>query len=130
MRSRFNSARKPCSVDVDNNKVGGIDAGLLILLGVEQGDNEQKAKRRERIIHYRVFTDAEQNESKHRRQGLSDSGCSQFTLAADTRKGAVPVFERSSPSKQTLYQPFCDHIQSQGVHVETGQFGADASQFD
>ncbi|MEC9319610.1 MAG: D-aminoacyl-tRNA deacylase, partial [Pseudomonadota bacterium] len=47
-------------VDVDNNKVGGIDAGLLILLGVEQGDNEQKAKRlAERIIHYRVFTDAE-----------------------------------------------------------------------
>ena len=116
-------------VDVNNNKVGGIDAGLLILLGVEQGDNEQKAKRlAERIIHYRVFTDAEGKMN----QSLVDKGyptlvVSQFTLAADTRKGRRPSFSSAAhPSEaQTLYHVFCDHIQSQGVHVETGQFGAD-----
>ncbi|EAQ32605.1 D-aminoacyl-tRNA deacylase [Idiomarina baltica] len=116
-------------VDVNNNKVGGIDAGLLILLGVEQGDNEQKAKRlAERIIHYRVFTDAEGKMN----QSLVDKGyptlvVSQFTLAADTRKGRRPSFSSAAhPSEaQTLYHVFCDHIQAQGVHVETGQFGAD-----
>ena len=114
-------------VDVDNNKVGGIDAGLLIL-GVERGDNEQKAKRlAERIIHYRVFTDAEGKMN----QSLVDKGYPTLVVShyarADTRKGRRPSFSSAAhPSEaQTLYHVFCDHIQSQGVHVETGQFGAD-----
>ncbi len=65
-------------------------------------------------------------------QSLMDKGyatlvVSQFTLAADTRKGRRPSFSSAAhPSDaQHLYQVFCDHIKAQGVAVETGEFGAD-----
>jgi len=84
------------SVDVAGNAVGAIDHGLLVLVGVQKGDTEQKADRLlQRLLGYRVFPD----EQGKMNLSLKDT-CgglllvSQFTLAADTRSGMRPGFSR------------------------------------
>lgn len=117
------------SVTVEQQVVGAIDAGLLILLGVEHGDDQAKAdKLAERIATYRIFSDADDkmNESLLDQQ-LSALVVSQFTLAADTRKGRRPSFSSAATPAQAneLYQYFCQALERLGVPVQTGQFGAD-----
>lgn len=82
------------SVMVDNQLIGEIGAGLLVLLGVERGDDEQKAKRLcDKVLGYRVFSDEEGKMNLNVRQsGGSVLVVSQFTLAADTQKGMRPGF--------------------------------------
>lgn len=116
-------------VEVDHTTVGEIGAGLLILLGVEHADTEAKARKlASRIAAYRMFSDADgkMNESLLD-QGLSALVVSQFTLAADTRKGRRPSFSSAATPEQArqLYQVFCEALEEQGVKVETGQFAAD-----
>ena len=82
------------SVVVAGETVGAIDSGLLLLLGVEKNDDEQKAdKLLDRILRYRVFSD----DNGKMNLSLADTGgglliVSQFTLVADTRKGFAPQF--------------------------------------
>ena len=116
-------------VEVDHKTVGEIGAGLLILLGVEHADTKAKARKlASRIAAYRMFSDADgkMNESLLD-QGLSALVVSQFTLAADTRKGRRPSFSSAATPEQArqLYQVFCEALEEQGVKVETGQFAAD-----
>ncbi|MYD55013.1 MAG: D-tyrosyl-tRNA(Tyr) deacylase [Chloroflexi bacterium] len=116
------------SVSVDGAVVGAIDLGLLILVGVADGDSTSQAEALARkVAGLRVFADSEGrfNES------LLDVGgaalvISQFTLHADVRKGRRPSF--TSAARPELAEPLVEHfaesLRAQGVPVQTGEFGA------
>src|SRR5262245_30303406 len=84
---------------VDGQTLGSIATGLLVLVGVERGDQESQADRLlERLLTYRVFPDEEGRMNR----SLTDVGgglllVSQFTLAADTTKGTRPGFSPAAP---------------------------------
>ncbi len=82
------------SVSIDNAVVGEIGQGLLILLGVEKGDDDKRAERlAERVLGYRIFSDDQGKMNLNVKQaGGSVLVVSQFTLAADTQKGMRPSF--------------------------------------
>ncbi|MCE3003515.1 MAG: D-aminoacyl-tRNA deacylase [Xanthomonadaceae bacterium] len=115
-------------VVVDGEVVGAIGAGLLALVAVEPGDTEARAERLlERLLGYRVFDDGEGRMNR----SLRDLGgglllVSQFTLAADTRKGMRPSF--SSAAEPALGRRLFDHLvaSARAAHgeVATGRFGA------
>ncbi|AXW86385.1 D-tyrosyl-tRNA(Tyr) deacylase [Lonsdalea britannica] len=117
------------SVTVDNEVIGKIDAGLVVLLGVEQGDDEKNAERLcERVIGYRIFGDEQDKMNLNVRQaGGSLLVVSQFTLAADTKKGMRPSFSRgAAPAEaERLYHYFVGRCREQGMTTETGRFAAD-----
>lgn len=117
------------SVDVDGERIGEIGPGLLALVGVQKGDNEAKADRLlQRILGYRVFADADDKMNL----SLTDTGgglllVSQFTLAADTRKGARPSFSSAAPPQEgdRLFHYLLDKAREQHSDVACGQFAAD-----
>lgn len=115
-------------VEVAGQTVGEITKGLLVLLGVEQGDDETKADRLlDKVLHYRIFSD-EQGKMNLNVQQVEGSllVVSQFTLAADTQKGLRPSFSKgASPADaERLYHYF--HRQSaERISTQTGQFAAD-----
>ena len=121
---RVSSAR----VVVDQNTTGEISNGLLILLGVEQGDSEQDARYlAEKTIGLRVFNDS----AGKMNLSLADVNgdllvVSQFTLLGDVRKGRRPSFIRAAkPSEgERLYHYFVDLAAGQGINVQTGKFQA------
>ena len=117
------------SVTVADETVGEIGAGLLVLLGVEQEDNEQKAQRlSERVLGYRIFSDENGKMNLNGQQaGGSLLVVSQFTLAADTQKGMRPSFSRGAEPQEAerLYHYFSDRCRQQGIAVENGRFAAD-----
>lgn len=108
--------------------VGEIEQGLLVLLGVEKADTEAQAtKLAQRVVGYRLFADEADKMNLDVRdiQG-SLLVVSQFTLAADTRKGRRPSFSSAAAPEQALalYQQFCAQAAQAGVQVQTGAFGA------
>jgi D-tyrosyl-tRNA(Tyr) deacylase len=117
------------SVTVDQETTGEIGAGLLVLLGVEKEDNQQKADRLcERVLGYRIFSDEQGKMNLNVRQaGGSVLVVSQFTLAADTERGMRPGFSRGAAPQQAeaLYDYFVERCRSQGVEAATGRFAAD-----
>ena len=119
-----------CSVTVDEEIVGSIGSGFLILLGVEDGDTESEAdKLSKKISTLRVFTD----ENDKMNLSLSDINgevlvVSNFTLCADCRKGRRPNFINAArpESAEKLYEFFCTRMKENGItKVERGVFGAD-----
>lgn len=116
-------------VSVNNNIIGEISDGLLVLLGVEKLDDEKKAERLiDRLLTYRVFTD-KQDKMNH---SLVDTQgglliVPQFTLVADTRKGTRPGFSSAAPPAlaETLFSFSVAYAKKQHAQVECGQFGAD-----
>ena len=86
------------SVTVADEVTGEIGPGLLVLLGVEKDDDEQKANRLcERVLGYRIFSDAEGKMNLNVQQaGGSVLVVSQFTLAADTERGMRPSFSKGA----------------------------------
>lgn len=120
---------KSARVEVDGTIVGAIDQGILVLLGVERDDTADKAKQlAKRIASYRIFAD---HEDKMNLDVRDIEGAvlvvSQFTLAADTRKGRRPSFSSAAAPAlaNELYQVFCQAMQAEGVPVATGEFAAD-----
>ncbi|SLM61178.1 MULTISPECIES: D-aminoacyl-tRNA deacylase [Dickeya] len=117
------------SVVVDGDTIGEIAHGLLVLLGVEQGDDEQKATRLcEKVIGYRIFSDDNGKMNLNVQQaGGSLLVVSQFTLAADTQKGMRPSFSRGAAPVQadSLYQYFVGQCRERGLVTQTGRFAAD-----
>jgi len=116
-------------VEVDQQVVGAIDAGLLVFLGIEKNDNEALAdKLLKKLLAYRVFSDSEGKMNL----SLTDINggllvVSQFTLAANTDKGLRPSFSRGAApdhAKQ-LYQYWLDSAKQQHAIVESGIFAAD-----
>lgn len=116
------------SVAVGDEVQGAIGHGLLILLGVGEGDSEDDVQKlADKIVHLRIFEDGE---GKFNRSLLDVAGSalvvSQFTLFADCRKGRRPSFVSAAkpPVAQELYEKFTRELRSRGVPVETGVFGA------
>lgn len=116
-------------VTVDGKVVGHIGRGLLVLAAVERNDGEAQARRlAERIVGYRVFPDADGRMNL----SLKDVGgelllVSQFTLAADTRKGTRPGFSKAAPpdAGRRLFDRLVAESKALGVPVATGVYGAE-----
>ncbi|WP_409309225.1 D-aminoacyl-tRNA deacylase [Pectobacterium sp. B1J-3] len=117
------------SVTVGHEVVGEIGKGLLVLLGVEQGDDERKAERLcERVLGYRLFSDDNDKMNLNVSQvGGSVLVVSQFTLVADTQKGMRPSFSRGAEPAEAdrLYQYFVEQCRKREMTTETGRFAAD-----
>ena len=116
-------------VEVAGEIVGAIDQGLLVLVGVEPQDDRASADRLlHKLLNYRVFSDAEgrMNYSVQDVQG-GLLLVSQFTLAADTRKGLRPGFSTAAPPQQAaeLFDYVVRQAREQWPQVATGRFGAD-----
>jgi D-aminoacyl-tRNA deacylase len=115
-------------VRVETEIVGSIHVGLMVLVAVERGDTEQQADRLlERLLTYRVFPDSE-GRMNH---SLQDTGgglllVSQFTLAADTRKGTRPGFSPAAEPQEgkRLFEYLVARARERHRVVETGEFGA------
>ncbi len=115
-------------VDVDDRTVGEIGPGLLVFVAVERGDTEQQADRLlERVLGYRMFNDA----NGRMNCTVVDVGgglllVSQFTLAADTKKGTRPGFSpAASPEEgRRLFDFFVTATRRAHPIVQTGEFGA------
>lgn len=115
------------SVSVGGVRVGEIGPGLVILVGVAQGDTSQDTQfLADKVAQLRIFPD------EQGRFNLSalDTGAeilvvSQFTLLADTKKGRRPSFTQAAPPSQaqTLIDELVARLRSKGFKVETGQFG-------
>ena len=119
---------KNSRVTVEQTVVGKIDAGLLILLGVADGDQPADADYlADKIINLRIFED---DQGKLNRSVLDTGGevlvVSQFTLLGDCRKGRRPSFAHAAAPAQaeSLYEHFVDRIQRRGLRVQTGRFRA------
>ena len=116
------------SVSVGGERVGACGRGLLVLLGVAEGDDEGAAQRLAgKVARLRVF---ENEEGRFDRSVVDVDGealvVSQFTLIADTTKGNRPSFTHAAPPEvaQPLVERFCAALRATGVLVETGVFGA------
>ena len=116
------------SVTVEGRPVGRIAGGLVVLLGVADGDCEKDAEYlADKIVNLRIFSD---DRSKFNLSTLNVPGellvISQFTLLADTRKGRRPGFSAAAPPEkaETLYNYFVKRLKQTGLKVETGEFGA------
>jgi len=116
------------SVTIDGDCVGRISRGLLVLLGVQQGDTESDAHSlADKAIALRIFDDADgkMNLSVEDVQG-SVLVVSQFTLLGDCRKGRRPSFVDAAPPElaERLYDIFVAAIGVRGIPVATGKFRA------
>lgn len=117
------------SVWVENNTVGSIGKGLMLLVGFTYGDSEEEIDYMvDKIVHLRIFDD----ENGVMNQSLLDVGgsilsISQFTLYADTRKGRRPSYIKALNGDEAngLYQLFNQKLRSAVELVEEGIFGAD-----
>lgn len=115
-------------VEVDEEVVGEIGAGFLVLLGVAEDDTEADAEYlAEKIVNLRVFED----EDEKLNRSLLDKGgamlvVSQFTLYGDCRKGRRPSFSHAAPPEkaQDLYLKFAEKVRGFGVSIQTGRFRA------
>jgi D-tyrosyl-tRNA(Tyr) deacylase len=115
-------------VRVDGAEVARIGAGLLVLLGVAEGDGEEDAAALARkIANLRIFPD----DHRPLNRSILDVGgevlvVSQFTLLADTSRGRRPSFIRSAPPEiaEPLCSVFAAAIEGLGLPVRTGRFGA------
>ncbi|GGJ81125.1 D-aminoacyl-tRNA deacylase [Alloalcanivorax dieselolei] len=116
-------------VEVAGENIGCIGQGLLVFVGVERGDEPDTARRlAERLVGYRVFADAEGKMNRDVRDVAGEVlAVSQFTLAADTRKGRRPGFSGAAEPELglRLYQAFVEALRAHQVPVATGRFGAD-----
>lgn len=122
---RVSSAR----VDIEGQTVGSIGQGLLVLLGVGQGDGPEQLERLwTKILKLRIFAD-EQGKTN---LSLADVGgellvVSQFTLYASCRKGNRPSFTQAGEPQlaEQLYERFVERVRQDVARVETGRFGAE-----
>jgi D-tyrosyl-tRNA(Tyr) deacylase len=117
------------SVSVAGQTISAIDQGLVVLLGVEKGDcSVDVDKLLHKVIHYRIFADSEGKMNLNVQQvNGSLLIVSQFTLAADTKKGLRPGFSTAAEPAlaEELYEAFITKSKSQKISVGIGEFGAD-----
>lgn len=119
---------RQAQVKVEDEVVGAIGPGLLVLLGVEQGDTEADAfALADKTAHLRIFAD---EAGRFNRSALEVGGevlvVSQFTLLADTRRGRRPSFTAAASPEQAapLVDRFVAAVQATGLRTATGRFGA------
>ena len=115
-------------VTVEDEVVGRIGGGLLVLVGLERGDGAPQLERAaHRLATLRVFSDADGRMNR----GLDEVGgavlaVSQFTLAGSISKGRRPAFDRAMPGDeaQPMFDTFVELLRAAGLTVATGRFGA------
>jgi len=114
------------SVSVNDKIVGKIGPGLVVFLGVAQGDSKEDARYlANKVVNLRIFAD---DASKFSLSALDTRGdiliISQFTLLADSRKGRRPDFTAAAPPDlaKELYEFFVEQVRATGIKVETGLF--------
>ncbi|MVX36012.1 MULTISPECIES: D-aminoacyl-tRNA deacylase [Myroides] len=118
------------SVTVEGNKIGEIDKGLLVLVGVEDVDTEEDINWLSgKIVNLRIFEDENgvMNKSVKEVEG-EVLLVSQFTLHASTKKGNRPSYIRASKPDFAIpmYEKFINKLESDlGKKIQTGEFGAD-----
>ena len=120
---------KQASVSVDGEVTGEIQQGILLLLGIQKTDSEETANKLiDKILAYRIFSD-EHNKMNCNLQQIEGGilVVSQFTLAADTKKGLRPSFSSAAPPAQAevLYDYFVIQMRNKHPQVATGIFAAD-----
>src|SRR5438093_5807498 len=116
------------AVRVDGQVVGQVGPGLLVLLGVGQGDEESDADYlAEKVLHLRIFPD----EAGQMNLSVLDTrgevlAVSQFTLYGDTRRGRRPGYSSAAAPEEAnrLYRRFVDQLKASGLRVEEGVFRA------
>lgn len=116
------------SVRVAEEPIARIAGGLLVLLGIAEGDATPQADYlADKIVDLRIFED----EGGKMNQSLRETGgemlvVSQFTLLGDCRKGRRPSFTGAAQpdAANRLYEHFVDRVRSRGIRVQTGRFGA------
>ncbi|WP_336368421.1 D-aminoacyl-tRNA deacylase [Marinobacter sp. C2H3] len=119
------------AVKVDHETVGTAGRGLLVLLGVERGDDLNRARDLcRRITTYRIFPDEQGRMNRSLEQVSGDLlVVSQFTLAADTRSGTRPGFSTAAEPAlaESLYRAFLAEAEARlgAGRVQSGRFGAD-----
>ncbi|MFO0948730.1 MAG: D-aminoacyl-tRNA deacylase [Planctomycetota bacterium] len=119
---------KKASVTIDGQVVGRIDAGLLVLVGVREGDGDKDIEfLAEKLVNLRIFPD---DVGKMNRSVLEMGGgilvVSQFTLYGDCRKGRRPSFIGAAGPEIAVpvYERFVERLRGSGVPIETGRFAA------
>lgn len=119
---------KEASVTIDGVLYSKIDAGLLVLLGVEKSDGSENAdKLAQKVMNLRIFED-ENDKMNLSVQDIKGEilVVSQFTLCGDCKKGTRPSFDKAAPPDRAnqLYEEFVNNIKNSGLKVETGKFRA------
>ena len=117
------------SVEVDGNITGKIDRGLLVYLGVEEGDNDEDLRYIvDKVANLRVFQD---DQGKMNLSVMDIGGSvlivSQFTLCGDCRRGRRPSFSKAAQLEEAnrYYEKSIEALKELGLQVETGIFQAD-----
>ena len=128
MKVLIQRALNACVV-VDGETIGAIDHGQLVLIGIEKGDTEDDVQRlADKLLKYRMFGD-EDGKMNLNVQQVNGSVLlvSQFTLAAETKKGLRPGFSTAAIPEEgeRLFNDFVNKVRTQYDKVETGRFGAD-----
>lgn len=120
---------KHARVTVDNEVIGQIEQGIMLLIGIEDNDDEKDLEyMTDKVINLRIFEDEEGKMNK----SLNDVNgsilvVSQFTLHGDARRGRRPSFIAAArPEKAIpLYEEFIKRLRKNGIRTQTGEFGAD-----
>ena len=128
MRAVVQRVRKS-SVKVNGEVVGEISKGINVLIGITKDDNEEDLKYiKDKIFNLRIFSDADD------KMNLSVKNIkgelliiSQFTLYGDSRKGRRPSFIEALGGEEAvkLYNSFIEQCKTEGLKIQTGEFGAD-----
>ncbi|KMT65001.1 D-aminoacyl-tRNA deacylase [Catenovulum maritimum] len=117
------------NVVVEGKEIASIGKGILVFVGVEKGDDKTKADRlAKRISGYRIFEDEEGKTNLSVKDVAGEIlVVSQFTLAADTKKGMRPSFSNAALPEiaNELYLHLAAQIEAENIPVQTGQFQAD-----
>ncbi|HBG49075.1 MAG TPA: D-tyrosyl-tRNA(Tyr) deacylase [Cyanobacteria bacterium UBA9971] len=119
---------KKASVTINNELYSEIGQGILVLLGIEKGDTFEQAEfLADKIANLRIFED----ENEKMNLSLFDKKgeilvVSQFTLAADCKKGKRPSFDNAAKPDTAvpLYEKFVEFLENHNIPVKTGQFGS------
>ena len=119
---------KQAWVDVEQQRVGSIDSGFLVLLGISKKDDAENCRAlADKILNLRVFDD---QDGRMNRSLIEVGGAllvvSQFTLLGDCRKGRRPSYSDAAPpeSARCLYEHFVEECRRSGLAVATGIFQA------
>ena len=116
-------------VAIDNEVVGKIKRGFLLLVGLRDGDElEQVKKAADKIAKMRIFEDKDGKTNLSLKDVNGEIlSVSQFTLLANTKKGNRPSFVEAMrpPKSKQLWEDFNHELEDKGFHFETGEFGAD-----
>ncbi|MDK2820155.1 MAG: D-aminoacyl-tRNA deacylase [Clostridia bacterium] len=120
---------KKASVTVDDRKIGVIEKGLVVFLGIADDDGEADVKYIvDKVSNLRIFSDSEGKMNLSVRDVKGEIlAVSQFTLYGDCRKGRRPSFSSAAPPDKALklYNQFVERLASEGLRVATGRFQAD-----